>query len=184
MQVNPFSSLLRATSDECDRIGITAGEAGDPRHAVPRAIKQVFWRILVFYVGMMFFIGILIPYDSPRLLSTGSRTAASPLTIALSEAGITAAASVINALIVVSVISAGNSSLYISSRTIVYLARNGKAPKFFGITNKWGVPWVALLFSNGFACIAFISQSSSAGTLYNALISLSGTSLLISTLPP
>ena len=157
-----------------EMVGITAGESGNPRRDVPRAIRQVFWRILIFYVGMMFFIGILIPYNDPNLLAAGSRTARSPLTIALLNAGIGPAASLINGLIVISVISAGNSSLYVASRSLLFVSRNGKAPKFLGRTNKHGVPWVALLFSNVFACIAFISQSSGGGTVYNALITLSG----------
>ena len=160
-------------------VGITAGEAGNPRKAVPRAIRQVFWRILIFYVGMMFFIGILIPYNDKRLLAKGSKTAASPLTIALQEAGVGAAASVINAIIVIAVISAGNSSLYVSSRTLLFMARNGKAPKVLGRVNKAGVPWVALLLSNLVACIAFLAVSSSAGTVYNALITLSGVATFI-----
>ena len=160
-------------------VGITAGEAADPRRAVPRAIRQVFWRILVFYVGMMFFIGILIPWNDKRLLSKASKTASSPLTIALSDAGINAGASLINAVIVVAVISAGNSSLYVSSRTILFMARNKKAPRFLGKVNKAGVPWVALLLSNLVACIAFLSVSNAAGTVYDALITLSGVATFI-----
>jgi len=160
-------------------VGITAGEAANPRVAVPRAIRQVFWRILIFYVGMMFFIGILIPWNDLNLLSAGSKTAKSPLTIALSAAGINAGASVINAVIVVAVLSAGNSSLYVASRTVLYMARNGKAPRFLGKVNRAGVPWVALLFSNGVACIAFLSVSDSAGTVYEALITLSGVATFI-----
>ncbi|KAL8830150.1 MAG: hypothetical protein Q9170_005871 [Blastenia crenularia] len=162
-----------------EMVGITAGEAGNPRRAVPRAIRQVFWRILIFYVGMMFFIGILIPWNDKALLSKGSKTATSPLTIALSEAGIGAGASLINAVIVIAVISAGNSSLYVSSRTMLFMARNGKAPKILGKVNKAGVPWVALLFSNLIACIAFLSVSDSAGTVYEALITLSGVATFI-----
>ncbi|KAL9002525.1 MAG: hypothetical protein Q9188_004548 [Gyalolechia gomerana] len=162
-----------------EMVGITAGEAGNPRRAVPRAIRQVFWRILIFYVGTMFFIGILLPWNDPDLLSAGARTAASPLTIALSHAGINAAASLINAVIVIAVISAGNSSLYVASRTILFMARNGKAPKLLGKVNRAGVPWVALLFSNLFACIAFLAVSDSAGTVYEALITLSGVATFI-----
>lgn len=117
---------------------------------------------------------MLIPYDDERLLGKGSQTAQSPLTIALSDAGILPAAHLINGLIVISVISAGNSSLYVSSRTMLYMGRTGKAPKFLGRTNKAGVPWVALIFSNLFSCLAFLSLSSSAGRLYSALITLSG----------
>jgi amino acid transporter len=162
-----------------EMVGITAGESANPRRAVPRAINQVFWRILIFYIGMMFFIGILIPYSDPRLLGKGSKTAASPLTIALLDAQIAPAAHLINALIVISVLSAGNSSLYVASRTITHMARNGMAPKLLGMTDKRGVPWAALLFTNVFACISFLSQSSSAGTLYNALITLSGVATFI-----
>ncbi|KAL8921861.1 MAG: hypothetical protein Q9172_003794 [Xanthocarpia lactea] len=162
-----------------EMVGITAGEAGNPRRAVPRAIRQVFWRILIFYVGMMFFIGILIPWNDESLLSKGSKTATSPLTIALSDAGITAGASLINAVIVIAVISAGNSSLYVSSRTMLFMARTGKAPRILGKVNKAGVPWVSLLFSNLVACIAFLSVSDAAGTVYEALITLSGVATFI-----
>ncbi|KAL8885854.1 MAG: hypothetical protein Q9215_006350 [Flavoplaca cf. flavocitrina] len=162
-----------------EMVGITAGEADNPAKAVPRAIRQVFWRILIFYVGTMFFIGILIPHDDDRLLSAESKTAQSPFTIALSDAGLGAGASLINAVIVIAVISAGNSSMYVSSRTVLYMARNGKAPKLLGRVNKAGVPWVALLFSNLCACIAFLSVSKAAGAVYEALITLSGVATFI-----
>ncbi|EAW13483.1 amino acid permease [Aspergillus clavatus NRRL 1] len=157
-----------------EMVGITAGESANPRKAVPTAIRQVFWRILIFYIGTMFFIGILLPYNDKRLLGSGSYAASSPLTMALADAGILPAAHLINALIVVSVISAGNSSLYVASRTLLFMARNGKAPRFIGRTNSAGVPWVALIFSNIFTCIVFLTLSSGAGKIYSALITLSG----------
>lgn len=115
-----------------------------------------------------------MPWNDKQLLSGSSKTASSPLTIALTDAGILPAAHLINALIVISVISAGNSSLYVASRTLLFMSRNGKAPKFIGRTNRAGVPWVGLIFTNVFACIVFLEQSSSAGTVYSALITLSG----------
>ena len=117
---------------------------------------------------------MLIPWNDKRLLGTTSKTASSPLTISLQDAGILPAAHLINALIVISVISAGNSSLYVASRTLLFMSRNGKAPKFIGRTNRLGVPWVGLVFTNAFACIVFLEQSSSAGRVYSALITLSG----------
>ncbi|KAL4940166.1 hypothetical protein BDV06DRAFT_230517 [Aspergillus oleicola] len=157
-----------------EMVGITAGESSNPQKAVPRAIKQVFWRILVFYIGTMFFIGILMPYTEPKLLNSSSYGASSPLTIALSDAGILPAAHLINALIVVSVISAGIGSLYVASRTILFMARTGKAPKFLGRTNAAGVPYPAIIFSNIFTCIVFLTLGESAGKVYDALITLSG----------
>lgn len=162
-----------------EMVGITAGESANPRRAVPKAIKQVFWRILIFFVGMMFFVGILIPYNDERLMAPGSKTGKSPMTLSLKDAGLEAGAHVINALIVVSVFSALNSALYVSSRTLTHMARNGMAPRMLGRTNKYGVPWVALVFTQCFACIAFLSLSSSAGTVYNALLTLAGVSTFI-----
>ncbi|CAF1141514.1 unnamed protein product [Adineta steineri] len=163
-----------------EMVAVTAGECQNPRRAVPRAIKQVFWRIVIFYLGTIFFIGLLIPYNSPSLLSAQSKTAASPLTISLQDAGIRTAAHIINGLIVLSVVSAGMSSIYVTSRTICYLGKTGRAPKFLGITNNNGVPWPAILFCNLFACICFISQGpGGAGTAYTYLINLSGVSTFI-----
>ncbi|GES58626.1 amino acid permease [Aspergillus terreus] len=162
-----------------EMVGITAGESANPQKAVPTAIRQVFWRILIFYVGTMFFIGILLPYNDSRLLGSSSDAASSPLTIALTDAGILPAAHLINALIVISVISAGNGSLYVASRTLLFMARNGKAPRFIGRTNAAGVPWVALIVSNLFTCIVFLTLSSSAGRIYSALITLSGVATFI-----
>lgn len=125
-------------------------------------------------LGTIFFIGILMPYTNDKLLNANSTTASSPLTIALADAGILPAASLINALIVISVISAGNSSLYVASRTLFFMSRNGKAFKFLGRANKAGVPWAGIIFTNIFACIVFLDISSSAGKIYTALITLSG----------
>ncbi|KAA8904672.1 amino acid permease [Sphaerosporella brunnea] len=162
-----------------EMIGITAGETDNPRKTVPRAIKQVFWRILIFYVGMMFFIGILLPYNDDRLLKAGSTTGSSPLTLSLLDAHIAPAAHLVNALIVISVISAGNSSLYVASRTMLYLARSSKAPAFLGYVDRRGVPWTGLLISNLFACISFMSVGSGVGVAYEALITLSGVATFI-----
>lgn len=163
-----------------EMVGVTAGECANPHRAVPRAIKQVFWRIVIFYLGTIFFIGLLIPYDSPRLLSAQSKAAASPLTISLQNAGISVAAHIINALIVLSIVSAGMSSIYVASRTICYLGRTNRAPKFLSSMSKGGVPWCAILFSNLFACICFISQGPGGmGQAYTYLINLSGVSTFI-----
>lgn len=115
-----------------------------------------------------------MPYTKDQLLNAKATTASSPLTIALADAGILPAAHLINALIVISVISAGNGSLYVASRTLLFMSRNGKAFKFLGRANKAGVPWAALIFTNIFACIVFLDISSSAGKVFTALITLSG----------
>ena len=118
---------------------------------------------------------LLIPYNSDRLLSAHLKTAESPLTISLQQIGIHVAAHIINALIVLSVISAGIWSIYVTSRTICYLAKTGRAPSFLSKTSEGGVPYAAISFSNLFASICFIKQGTGeAGVAYTYLINLSG----------
>ena len=93
-------------------IGITAGESENPERAVPKAIKQVFWRILLFYILAIFVIGMLIPYDSSALMGGSDNVATSPFTLVFKNAGFAFAASFMNAVILTSVLSAGNSGMY------------------------------------------------------------------------
>lgn len=159
---------------------ITAAEARNPAKAVPIAIRSVFYRILVLYLGTIFFISLNVPSDDVLLVSAKSKAAASPLTIALKRGGIGAAASLINALIILSVISAGNSSLYIASRTLQSLGATGRAPKIFGWTTAKGkVPIPALVLSNLVALISLLSINSGAATVFTYIINISGVSTFI-----
>ncbi|KAJ1025853.1 hypothetical protein NDA16_002479 [Ustilago loliicola] len=159
---------------------ITAAEARNPAKAVPIAIRSVFYRILVLYLGTIFFISLNVPWDDLSLVSAKSKAAASPLTIALKRGGIGAAASLINALIILSVISAGNSSLYIASRTLQSLGATGRAPKIFGwTTSKGKVPIPALVLSNLVALISLLSINSGASTVFTYIINISGVSTFI-----
>ena len=163
-----------------ESVALTAAEAKNPRRAVPIAIRSVFWRILIFYLGTIFFIGLNVPSTDENLVSATSKSASSPLTIALQRGGISAAASVINALIIISVISAGNSSLYIASRTLQSLGATGRAPKFFAFTTKRGkVPVPALVFSNLVALISLLSISSGSGRVFTYILNISGVSSFI-----
>ncbi|KAI7870210.1 amino acid permease-domain-containing protein [Spinellus fusiger] len=138
-------------------VGITAGEAKNPSKTVPRAIRNTFWRILIFYIATIFLLGICIPNDYPALTS-GEGVATASFTIVFNLAGIEAGSHVINAVILTSVLSAANSSLYTASRTILGLAHDNNAPAFLGRINRYGSPYVAVIFSSiiGFACV-FVS---------------------------
>jgi amino acid permease len=138
-------------------VGVTAGEAKNPHKSVPRAIRNVFWRILVFFVLTMLFIGMCVPYDLPEL-STSSDAATASFTIIFNIAGIGVGAHIVNAVVLSSVLSAANSSLYTCSRTMMALARDGKAPALFARTTRWGAPIFATLASSiiGLACV-FVS---------------------------
>ena len=126
-------------------IGVAAGESENPRENVPRAIRQIFWRILIFYILAIFVIAMLIPYTNPNLVRGGLEDIAiSPFTIIFENAGLAFAAAVMNAVILTSVLSAGNSGMYASTRILWVLAKEGKAPKFLGKLNRNGVPINAL----------------------------------------
>ncbi|KAG1464158.1 hypothetical protein G6F46_005363 [Rhizopus delemar] len=156
-------------------IGVAAGESENPRKNVPRAIKQVFWRIILFYILSILIIGLIIPYDDPSLLSDDvTQISVSPFTLVFVKAGITPAADVMNAVILTTVLSAGNSGLYASSRTLLDLANEGKAPKFFRKITKNGIPIYCVLLTAVIGMLAFLTSLFGNGVVYNWLLNISG----------
>ena len=114
-------------------IGVAAGESEQPEKTIPKAIKSIFWRILIFYLGTIIVLGAIIPF-------TQAGVSESPFTMVFEKAGIAGAASLMNAVILTSVLSAGNSGMYASTRMLHSMAKEGLAPKVFAKTNKRGVP--------------------------------------------
>ncbi|MXN60990.1 amino acid permease, partial [Burkholderia pseudomallei] len=100
-------------------VGITAGESEHPRTTIPRAVKQIFWRIMLFYVFAIFVIGLLIPYTDPNLLKSDvTDIGVSPFTLVFSHAGFPIAAGAMNLVILTAVLSAGNSGTYAATRML------------------------------------------------------------------
>ncbi|ENM1173638.1 amino acid permease [Listeria monocytogenes] len=159
-----------------EMVGIAAGESATPETSVPKAIKQVFWRILLFYIFAIFIIGMINPYTNPNLLSAeATDVAISPFTLVFEKAGLAFAASVMNAVILTSVLSAGNSGLYASTRMLWAMARDKKAPKFLGKVNRRGIPMAALIVTTIVGAMTFITTLTENGTvIYTWLLSASG----------
>ncbi|GMA70121.1 lysine-specific permease [Leuconostoc litchii] len=156
-------------------IGITAGEAKDPDKSVPKAINQVFWRILLFYILAIFVISALVYYRDPRLLSSSTENiAVSPFTIVFKNAGIAFAASLMNAVILTSIVSSANSGSYASTRMLYAMARKGDAPKIFSKLSKRGVPVAALLLTTAIGLLAFIANTKGGSVAYTWLVNASG----------
>jgi len=157
-------------------VGIAAGESEDPEKNVPKAIKTVFWRILLFYIGAIIVISFIIPYTDPQLLQGGAvdNVAVSPFTLLFERTGVAAAAAVMNAVILTSVLSCGNSCLYTSSRMLYALAKEGKAPKFLTKVNKHGVPMNCLLMTSALALLCLVGYKFGEDTIYLWLINASG----------
>jgi yeast amino acid transporter len=159
-------------------VGLAAAECENPRKTLPRATKQVFWRITIFYMLALFLVGLIVPYNNPQLLNGTSSVdvKASPFVIAIQNAGINVLPSVMNVVILISVLSVGNSSTYGSTRTISALAEIGQAPKIFAYIDKKGRPLVALMLALGFSGLAYINIAPVGTQVFNWLLALSGLS--------
>lgn len=155
-------------------IGIAAGESENPRENIPKAVKQVFWRILLFFVLSILVISLLIPYTSEQLARQDVQV--SPFTLVFKQVGIAFAASLINAVILTAILSAGNSGMYASTRMLWYLAKQGHVPAIFAKVNKRGVPIFALAATTLVAMLAFLSSLFGNGTVYFWLVNASSLS--------
>ncbi|MBT2646816.1 amino acid permease [Bacillus sp. ISL-34] len=140
-------------------VGIAAGESEEPEKNVPNAIRQVFWRILLFYIGAILILGLLIPYTSPSLLNGDvENISVSPFTLVFERAGLAFAASVMNAVVLTSLLSAGNSGLYASTRMLWSMAKDRQAPKFLAKVNRRGIPMNALIITSLIGGLAFLTS--------------------------
>ncbi|TDR76634.1 amino acid permease [Paludibacterium purpuratum] len=156
-------------------IGVAAGEAEDPAKSLPRAARQIFWRILMFYMLSILVVGLLLPYNDPLLLKNDmSDVGASPFTLVFQRAGMAAAASVVNATILSAVLSAGNSGIYACTRMLYSMAQNGMAPASLGRLSKNGVPRNALYLTTAVAALCFLTSLFGDSKVYMWLLNCAG----------
>lgn len=172
-----FSVLMIAgfSFQGTELVGIAAGESENPEKNVPKAISNVFWRILLFYVGALVVIGFLLPYTDENLVKSGvDNVAVSPFTLVFERAGFGAAASILNAVILTAVLSCANSGLYASTRMLYAMAKEGKAPAALGKVNSRGVPANALIFTTIIGLGCFLTSLVGEGTAYIWLLNITG----------
>ena len=131
-------AIIVGSYEGIELIGISTGEVSDPHKAIVKSVKSVLWRILIFYVGAIFVIVTIYPWN--KLDSIGS-----PFVTTFAKVGITAAASVINFVVLTAALSGANSGIYSSSRMLYKLAHEGEAPKTFGHVSKRIVPSHAII---------------------------------------
>ncbi|KAJ1022913.1 hypothetical protein NDA13_004962 [Ustilago tritici] len=154
-------------------VGVTVGEAANPRKSVPSAIKKTFFRIAFFYVLGALLVGMVVPSNAPELLAAnrrGTSAAASPFVVAIVRARIRILPDIINAAILIFCISAANSDQYIAARTLYGLAIDGKAPRIFRRVDRRGVPYVALCVTALFCALAFINLASGGAQTFSYLV--------------
>ena len=154
-------------------VGIAAGESEHPEKTIPKAIKTIFWRILLFYLGTIFVVGALVPY-------TEAGVEISPFTMVFERVGVSFAASLMNGVILTSILSCGNSGMYASTRMLYAMAKDGKAPKFLSKVNKRGVPVNSLIATTLVASVCFLTGVCAENTVYVWLVAASGLAGFIS----
>jgi yeast amino acid transporter len=159
-------------------VGLAAAETANPRKSLPTAVKQVFWRILLFYIVSLTLVGLLVRYDNPQLLNgSGSADAkASPFVISIQQAGISGLPSVMNVVIMIAVLSVGNSSIYGSSRTLAALAEQRQAPRIFAYIDRKGRPLFSIILASVIGYLSYIGASSKQGDAFTWMLALSGLS--------
>jgi yeast amino acid transporter len=146
-------------------VGIAAAECENPRKAIPRAIKLVFWSLGIFYMCTFLMIGFIVPYNDPLLLNGGGKSgSASPFVIAIEQAGIKVLPSIFNGVIVFSLISVSNLAIFACTRTLTGLADLSQAPTIFKYVDKKGRPIVSILLALTFWTFG-ISQFGSRWTI-------------------
>ncbi|RDW58874.1 hypothetical protein BP6252_13350 [Coleophoma cylindrospora] len=167
-----FSCLVTAafTFGGIETVVVSAGETLNPRKAIPKAIRRVFWRILIFYVLGTLAVGVMVPYTDKNLLgaqSSGAPGAAqSPWVIAITEAGIPILPSIINAVILTSAASSANGFLYNGSRYLYALAQNKHAPSFLLKCTKSGIPIYCVGLTGAISLITYMAISAGGANVF------------------
>ncbi|MGA5406021.1 amino acid permease [Streptomyces lavendulocolor] len=149
-------------------VTLAAGESEDPRRAVTKATNSVIWRIAVFYLGSIFVVLTLLPWNDKSIVQKGSYVAA------LDSIGIPHAGQIMNVIVLTAVLSCLNSGLYTASRMAFSLGERGDAPKAFAKANAKGVPTAAILASVAFGFAAVYFNYAFKDTVFDFLLSSSG----------
>lgn len=156
-------------------VGVAFGEAPNPRRTIRVAVRQTLWRIVFFYVLGALVLGMSVPYTNDLLIGgtkKGTGAAASPFVIAVQVAGIPVFPHVVNGCLLIFVISAANSDIYIGSRTLYGLARDGQAPRVFTKISGKGVPLYGVAFTGAFAALAYMNAAKNSSQVFGYLVSL------------
>ena len=139
-----------------EMLGFTAAEADQPKTVIPKAINQVIYRILIFYIGALVVLLSLTPWDSllASLNASGDAYSGSPFVQVFSMLGSNTAAHILNFVVLTAALSVYNSGTYCNSRMLLGMAEQGDAPKALAQVDKRGVPVRAIAVS---ALVTFVA---------------------------
>jgi GABA permease len=149
-------------------VAVAAAESAEPEKAVAESMQSVIWRVLIFYVGSIFLVVCIVPWNDSTLMSR-------PYVSVLQALRIPGAATAMSLIILTAVLSALNSGLFASSRMLLALAAKGDAPHFFARLDARGVPVAALLAGTAFAYVSVVMSYVSPGRVFAFLVNSYGT---------
>ena len=153
-------------------IGVSAGESRDPQKSIPRAVKNVFWRLLVFYILTTLLVGLLIPFNDPHM--TVRDVSTSPFTLVFNNyLSADIVATIMNIVVLTAIVSAANASFYAATRTLWYMGTIRQAPHFFSKTTKQGAPLYALFCTGVVAFLVLLLAMSDNQDFFNNLFTVS-----------
>lgn len=163
-----LSSLLIVTFafSGTELIGIAAGETADPSKTVPKAIRMTLWRLIIFFVGAIFVIAALLPYQGAILED-------SPFVTVFQNIGIPYTDHIMRIVILTAMLSAANSGLYASSRMLWTISQHRMLPRAFSQQTTKGIPVVAVLFSMLGGVPSLLTEYYPSSNIYLILTSLS-----------
>ena len=150
---------------------IAAAESSDPERAVAKAANSVILRIAIFFVGSIFLLVTILPWN-------GEKLAASPFVSAFTEMGIPYADHIMNAVVLTAVLSCLNSGMYTASRMLFVLAARREAPAQLVAVTRRGVPAAAILASSVVGLLCVIAAAVSPDTIFAFLLNSSGAIIL------
>ncbi|PSR90305.1 amino acid permease [Coniella lustricola] len=177
-----LSALINASFSfiGVETVVISAAESRNPHRDIPKSAKRVTIRIGFFYILGALLISMIVDPTNPNLVSGTGNAKSSPWVIAIEQAGIKILPSIVNACILVSAWSAGNSYCWVGSRMIVAMTTDRQLPQLFGRTWSNGVPWVAVIVAWLFGPLAYLSLGSGGPSqAFNWLLNLSTVAGLI-----
>lgn len=159
-----------------DYVSMAAGEAENPRVVMPRAYKQVFGRLMAFFVLGSLAVGINVPYNDKELSDAYTNglpgAAASPYVVAMNRLKIGILPDIVNAMVLGASFSAGNSYVYCASRSLFGLALEGKAPRIFTRCTRQGVPIYCVLLVLLISLLSFLQVSSGSAVVLEWFVNL------------
>lgn len=157
-------------------LSMTAGEAKNPRRNMASAFKTVLYRLVIFFIGGALSVTILLAYNDPKYLSIvqgdNANAASSPYVVAMQNLKIQVLPHIVNAVILSSAFSAGNSYTYCSSRALYALSKKGYVPKFFRYCTKSGVPIYCVAVSACFSLLSLMQLGKSGENALNYMVNL------------